>query len=80
MPLHEISELETMWHGDMLWKTRAEWCLGFCWLPKRCAISNKILWLTMAYRGRLMITGPGEPIIEYRYHDTHEHLIWLLKN
>lgn len=55
------------------------WELRFCWLPKRCAISKRHIWLKRAYRGRRVIIGPGEPVFLYWWHDKNEHLIWKLK-
>lgn len=53
--------------------------LKFAWLPKTCNISGKRIWLQYAYRLTRIITGPGESIFEYRWHDKAEHLIWKLK-
>lgn len=77
---HEISELDDMW--DNYWSTRATWELRFCWFPKRCSISNRLLWLDFAYRGELLVPADvsGDRISEYRWHDADEHLIWLLKS
>jgi len=66
--------------SDELWSTKASWELRYCWFPRKCAISNQWLWLDMAYCGTLILTGPGDPIVEYRWHDAHEHLIWLIKS
>lgn len=58
-------------------------CLGaqlkFAWLPKTCYISGKTIWLKYGYRMTRMITGPGDPIFEHRWHDKIEHIIWKLK-
>ena len=53
--------------------------LKFAWLPKTCYISGKRIWLKRAYRMTRMITGPGDPIFEHRWHDKMEHIIWKLK-
>jgi hypothetical protein len=58
---------------------RALWRLKFIWWPKRCELSNRLLWLTFAYQGTATWTGPGEPIDEHRYHEPVEHIIWQLK-
>lgn len=52
--------------------------LKFAWLPKTCHISGKRIWLKKAYRMTRMITGPGDPIFEYRWHDKNAHIIWQL--
>ena len=53
--------------------------LKFAWLPKTCHISGKRIWLKRGYRMTRMITGPGDPIFEHRWHDKMEHIIWKLK-
>lgn len=76
-----MTEYETMWYGEsMWWRGTIDWRYKFCWFPKHCAITGKRLWLRMAYCGHRMTTGPGNPIVEYRWHDVNEHLIWLLKS
>ena len=59
------------------------WSLGaklkFAWLPKTCYISGKRIWLKYGYRMTRLITGPGDTIFEYRWHDKFEHIIWKLK-
>lgn len=76
-----MTEHETMWYGDNMWKhSNVQWEYKFCWFPKRCHLSRNQLWLKMAYCGTIMIkNGSGNPIVEYCWHDTNEHLIWLLK-
>jgi hypothetical protein len=51
----------------------------FAWLPHRCDISGKRIWLEYAYRMTRIITGPGESIFEYRWHDKNTHIMWKLK-
>lgn len=59
---------------------RAEWQLRRVVWPHRCAITGRRLTPgTLAYRGRAVWTGPGEPVIEYKWHERHEHLIFQLK-
>ena len=52
--------------------------LKFAWLPKICEISGKKIWLKRGYRLTRMITGPGDPIFEHRWHDKNAHIIWKL--
>ena len=74
-----------MWYThtkqDMLgmYYNRAKWELKFCWIPKRCLVSNKRIWLEFAYRGRAAYAGPGDVAFEDQWHNTTEHLIWQLK-
>ena len=58
---------------------KAKWELQFLLRPRRCEFSNRWLWLCNAYKGTAVWSGPGEPVYEYRYHSTAEHLIWKLK-
>lgn len=58
---------------------RATFELMFCALPRRCYVTKRWLFMTIAMRGRRIITGPGEPVIEDRWYHRHEHLIMLLK-
>lgn len=53
---------------------RAVWYLKFAWLPRRCEVSNKLIWLTRAYKGTVMWTGPGDPIIEHKWISKQEFL------
>ena len=52
--------------------------LKFAWLPETCYISGKRIWLEYGYRMTRIITGPGESILEYRWHDKNAHIIWKL--
>lgn len=68
-----------MWYGNSYLREKAVWELRFCWLPKKCYQSKKLIWLTYAYCGTITITGPGDPVIIHHWHEKCEHLIWLLK-
>jgi len=46
---------------------RAYWQLKFVLWPRRCDLSEKRIWLTRAYCGIIVITGPGDPVYEYRW-------------
>jgi hypothetical protein len=50
----------------------------FAWLPEQCYLTGKRIWLEKAYRMTRIITGPGESIFEYRWHDKNAHIIWKL--
>ena len=59
---------------------RAEWKLCRVIWPQRCEITGRRLWPgTQAYRGIATWTGPGTPVIEYKWHARQEHLMWQLK-
>jgi len=47
--------------------------------PRRCQVSRKWMWLTLAYRARYVITGPGDPAIWFRWYSTTEMLVLKLK-
>ena len=55
--------------------TELKWIL---W-PRRCQVSRKWMWLTLAYRARYVITGPGDPAIWTRWYSRKEMLILKLK-
>ena len=73
MPLDQVQSYDYFY--DRLIGTE----LKFAWLPELCHISGKRIWLKEGYRMTRMITGPGAPIFEYRWHDKKAHIIWLLK-
>jgi len=58
---------------------RADWYLKFAWLPQTCDKTGQKIWLKQSYRGIRMITGPGDPVFEYRWIDKHEWLLQKLK-
>jgi hypothetical protein len=64
--------------GDRFWD-RATWEYKFVIWPKQCEISNKRIWLKCAYKGTRMITGPGEPVFEYRWLTNESFLFARLK-
>jgi hypothetical protein len=58
---------------------RAIWKLRFSFWPRRCKISNKLIWLKRGYEGVAMWTGPGDPVFEVHWHDKNAHMIYELK-
>lgn len=48
------------------------------WLPKRCYITNKLIW-GKHVMGVRIITGPGDPVIETRWYHKDEGLLLLLR-
>lgn len=71
--------LDTLADYDWIFYKKAEWEYVFSWLPHKCEISNKLLWFTRAYRGMAVYTGPGEPVIEYKWFDKDQFMIARLK-
>lgn len=51
------------------------WCL---W-PRRCHVSKRWLWLTLAYRADYVITGLGEPAVWTRWYSNDEFVVLKLK-
>jgi hypothetical protein len=55
------------------------WSLEYSLLPRRCYYTGKYIWLTKAYKGTSMLTGPGEPIFEHRWCDREQYLFLKIK-
>lgn len=64
---------------DWFYRRCVGWELKFALIPHRCYITKQIIWLKYAYKGTSVLTGPGDPIIDHRWHDKAEHLIWKIK-
>jgi len=73
-----IPGIDISWEEESF-HTHAYWRLRFLWWPKRSSITGRRLWLRQVYEGTRMITGPGDPVFLFRYHEPAEHLIWRLK-
>lgn len=61
----------------------ATWSLHFCLLPRKCVITDKILWFTHAYKGRRVIriiSDHDNFTTEFYYMGVNEYLIWTLKH
>ncbi len=62
------------------WKwRRAQWDNAFALWPRRCEISNKIIWFEDAYCATSVLTGPGDPIIEHIWLTKNQYLLEVLK-
>lgn len=55
------------------------WKLKICWTLEHCFLSNKSLWGKRAYYGFRLITGPGDPVHDFRWVDRDEFILWQLK-
>lgn len=53
--------------------------LKFIFWPRKCAITDRTLWLEYAYKQTAMWTGPDTPEFQYRYYDKNEFLIAKIK-
>jgi len=62
--------------------SRAAWQLKFSLLPRRCGISDELIWFSYAYRGRFYIYGLAgdEPVIQERWMTPLEMIIMRMKN
>lgn len=58
---------------------RANWRLKFSLWPRRSFFSKKRIWLTYAYRGTAMWTGPGDPVYEHKWVSKEEFMISKLQ-
>lgn len=58
---------------------RAQFEYKFSFWPRRCYKTGRLVWLETAMRGRRIITGPGEPVIEDRWYNRDEALIMMIK-
>lgn len=58
---------------------RAIWYVKFTWWPRRCWLTGRVLWLTKAYQGMAMWTGPGSAVFEYRWVDKDQYLMAKIK-
>ncbi len=58
---------------------KAKWRRCFSWVPHKCKLSNKLIWLSWAYKGTVIYTGPGEPVIEFYWIKQNEFLIAQIK-
>jgi hypothetical protein len=59
--------------------SRLVWKCKFIIWPRQCEISKKTIWLEFAYKGTRTITGPGEPVFEYKWLTKEEYLLAALK-
>lgn len=67
------------YRSDWFYRRCVGWELSFVWLPKRCNLTGRRIWLEWAYQGTGVLIGPGDSIFENRWHSKDEHLIFLLK-
>jgi hypothetical protein len=58
---------------------RFYWYEKFTWLPRQCVVTGKRIWLKRAMKGVQIITGPGDPVIVYKWIDKKQFLLERLK-
>jgi hypothetical protein len=64
-------------------KSITNWHLHFCVIPRRCILTDKILWLKDCYKGTRFITTREFPFNEEEetlYIESNAFLLWTLKN
>jgi hypothetical protein len=65
-------------NSDDYFNSRADFYYKYSLIPRRCYNTNRWIW-GVAVRGRRVITGPGDPVIEDRWYHRHEAIIMMLK-
>lgn len=73
--------MDTLMNYDPLgsFKHKAIWYVKFAWLPHRCCISGKRIWLKKAYKGTAMWTGPGDPVFQHEWVLKEQYLFAKLR-
>jgi hypothetical protein len=73
--------IEPPWprHDDWGFRKVRDWQLKRCWWPQHCFLTGKQLWGQLAYRGIRIITGPGEPVLDYYWIAPNEFILAKLK-
>lgn len=74
MPLDSL-----MWSDSDFKRRCIGWKKEFVIFPRRCFYTGKYLWLKRAYLGTAMVTGPGDPVFEYRWCDEKSYLFLKIK-
>jgi hypothetical protein len=64
--------------SDEYFNSCADFHYKYSFIPRRCYNTNRWVW-GVAVRGRRVITGPGDSIIEDRWYHRHEAIIMMLK-
>jgi hypothetical protein len=57
---------------------RAVFKYKYSFIPRRCYTTNRWIW-GLSMRGRRVITGPGDPLIQDRWYHRDEAIIKMLK-
>ena len=70
---------EPVWSDETFKRRCIGWELKFSFIPRRSYYTGKYLWLKKAWRGTALLTGPGEPIFNYRWCGREELLFLKLK-
>ena len=69
-----LDEVEWMFYRTALWTKK------FAWVPHRCNLTKKFIWLENAYKGTAEYrSGDIDSVCEHRWHNYDEHIIWELQ-
>jgi hypothetical protein len=66
-------------YDDRQFLQRAQTELKWSLVPRRCHISSRWIWLTLAYCADYIISGPGDPAVWTRWYSREEMLLLKLK-
>jgi hypothetical protein len=64
---------------DFIMRQIREWNYRFAFLPKKCRLTNTIIWLEYAYKGKYTFSMHDGTLSETFWHRKVDHLIWELK-
>ena len=69
--------IEIEYYGaEEYFNRRAHWSYKFAWLPHKCELSGKTIWLKYGYKGECRIGDYMDPV-DVRWRSTNSHL-WKL--
>jgi hypothetical protein len=63
---------------DARFNHKAFWYKTFAFLPHRCDITKKLIWLQFGYEGIRYTFSPADDIAEVRWHSSKAHTFWML--
>ena len=66
-------------YEDKRFLSQGNYKLVWCLWPRRCQVSRRWMWFTLAYRARYIVTGPGDPAVWTRWYSNEEMIILKLK-
>jgi hypothetical protein len=66
-------------YDDRRFLQRAQTKLKWSLMPRRCHVSRRWIWLTLAYCADYIISGPGDPAVWTRWYSREEMVLLKLK-
>jgi hypothetical protein len=66
-------------HDDGFIRRCVGWELCWSFLPRKCFYTKRSLWFKRAYMGTSILTGPGDPIFDYRWIDQKEYIFLKIR-